>query len=144
MKKLLCISLIVLFASQQLSAQVKSDTTRSEQLSDRELGLQYLKKANKQRGTAWALLIGGIALQIVGTSMSLDESGANAGGESMVYIGAMLTIVSFPMFIHGAKNRGRAEILLRHENIMVYNNYGSGKEAVVSLGMSIPIRGSRK
>ncbi len=145
MKKSVFILYLVLVINQLLSAQVNTDTFKHAQLSDRELGLQYLKKANNQRTTAWIMLGAGIAMEIIGSSIAMDDLySEEQTAEMVVLVGAILTVVSVPIFISGAKNRGRAEILLRHENIRVYNNSGSGKEGMLSLGLSIPLRGSRK
>jgi len=145
MKKLQFILFLFIVVSQQLSAQVKTDSFKHVRLSDRELGLQYLKKANTQRTVAWFLLGGGLAMEILATSrLSYDIYDENLGAETVLLLGSLCMIASVPVFISGARNRGRAEILLRYENLRVYNNYGSGKEGVVSLGLSIPFRGSRK
>ena len=145
MKKLSFILFLAIFLNQLLIAQVKTDTVKYTQLSDRELGLQYLSKANKQRTTAWILLGAGIAMEILSIAIvANDLYDDGAGAETLFLVGGLATIASVPVFISGAKNRGRAEILLRHENIRVYNNNGSGKEGMVSLGLSIPLGRSRK
>ena len=145
MKKLLFILFLALVCNQLLSAQVNTDTVRRAPISDRELGLQYLKKANRQRTTAWVMLGAGIAMAVGSILIVYDDIyNDNQMIELLAFTGAFLTIASVPVFIYGAKNRGRAEILLRHENIRVYNNFGSGKEGVVSVGLSFPLNRSRK
>jgi hypothetical protein len=145
MKKLSFILFLAVFFNQLLSAQVNTDTTRRTPISDRELGLQYLKKANSQRTVGWVLLGAGIAMEILSIAIvANDLYDDGTGAETLFLVGGLATIASVPVFISGAKNRGRAEILLRHENIRVYNNNGSGKEGVVSLALSIPLSRSRK
>ena len=144
MKKIPIILYLVIVINQLLSAQVNTDTSRRTEISDRELGLQYLKKANKQRTSAWLMLGAGIAMEVIGMSVAANDLYAeNQVPGTLLFVGGILTITSVPVFISGAKNRGRAEILLRHENIKVYNNYGPGKEGLVSLGLSIPLSRSR-
>ncbi len=145
MKKLPIILLLIIVISQQLSAQVKTDSFSQMRISDRELGLKYLKKANKQRTTAWLLLGSGIAMEIIALSVAGEDIYSDIDGpEVLLLVGTFITIACIPVFISAAKNRGRAEILLRYENIRVYNSNGSGKEGVISLGLAIPLRGSRK
>jgi len=145
MKKTLTLILILICINPLLSAQVHTDTINRVRISDRELGLQYLKKANRQRTTAWVMLGSGIAMEFIALSIGAEDIySENVGPEVILVVGSLLTVASVPVFISGAKNRGRAEMLLRYENIRVYNNYGSGKEGIVALSLSIPLNRSRK
>jgi hypothetical protein len=141
MKKLLFILLWVIGINQLLSAQVYKDTTRPVILSDRDLGLKYLRKGNNLKIAGFALLVAGSAC-FIGAAATIWDNYKTSDG--LLYLGIGLTIASAPLFIGAAKNRGRAEILLRHENIRVFNNHGSGKEGLVSLGLTIPIGRSHK
>lgn len=91
-------------------------------LSDKELGLQYLKKSRSFKIAGWSLLAGGILITAIGTSQaSQDIFNPDTGRETLALVGSIMVFGSFPCFIAGAKNKGRAEMLLRNENIMLSN-----------------------
>ena len=97
-----------------VSAQVAPGAA-PKQMTDRELGEFYLKKSKGQKTTGWALLGGGMVMYVVGISVAVnDDSGT---GAVAALLGSFATVASIPFFISSARNKGRAEVLLRHENI---------------------------
>ena len=85
MKKLLLSLLLILAINQLLSAQVNTDTARHSQLSDRELGLQYLKKANTQRTIGWVMLGAGIAMEIISLTAAYNEDIYSEGAGANIF-----------------------------------------------------------
>ena len=105
-------------------------------MSDMELGQYYLSKSKSQKTIGWVLLGAGIALYIGGIlvyeNSDLEES---SGTDAMILIGSIASIASIPLFINGAKNKGRAEILLRNQNIPMGFKHTRG----IAIGIALPI-----
>ena len=130
MKKMI-FSFCLLCMAASLSAQ-----QRTSPMSDLELGQYYLSKSKSQKTIGWILLGGGLALYIGGIatySDLYDDQDTEAG--IMVLTGSIATIASIPLFITAAKNKGRAEILLRNQNIPLGFKSSKG----LSVGIGIPI-----
>jgi hypothetical protein len=132
MKKILFTAFVMLIF--QLSNAQELTTPSTAKLTDKELGLQYLKKSKNLKIAGWALLGSGLVLTYVGAATAWnDDSGAG-----LFYAGTLLTIGSIPCFIAGAKNKGRAEILLRSENVLI--SYKSKPfKAIPSLTLAIKL-----
>lgn len=106
-------------------------------MSDLELGHYYLHKSKSQKTIAWLLLGGGVILSVAG-NISYENSfweESTSGAEVMMLAGTVASIVSIPLFISAARNKGRAEILLRHENIPL----GLKREKSFSLGIAFAL-----
>lgn len=130
MKKIF-IAALFLFSFSIIKSQNLSPANNIK-LTDKELGLKYLKNSRGLKIAGWSLLAGGIILSAVGVNeSSQDIFSPNTGGETIALVGTILALSSIPCFIVGAKNKGRAEILLRNENIMLsykharYTNFPS-------------------
>ena len=106
-------------------------------LSDVELGQFYLQKSKSQKTGAWILLGVGLALQFAGSLSYADNlfEESTSGADAMMLGGTIASIASFPLFISAAKNKGRAEILLRHENIPM--SFLPGKQMTVGIAFSL-------
>ena len=102
------------------------------------MGSYYLKKSKKQKTIGWVLLGAGVTLTIVGAQqVANDIFSESSGGEVSMLIGNLSTIASIPLFLSAAKHRGRAEILLRSQNIPVTRTSGT---RLLSVGVAIPLR----
>jgi hypothetical protein len=132
MKKILFTAFAMLIF--QLSNAQELTTPSTAKLTDKELGLQYLKKSKNLKIAGWALLGSGLVLTYVGAATAWE----NYSGVGMFYAGTLLTIGSIPCFITGARNKGRAEILLRNENIMLSYKPKTFK-AIPSLTLAIKL-----
>jgi hypothetical protein len=113
MKKLLFVLSLTLFAG-NINAQVNPDTKMYNRADDIELGKYYQKKGKNQQIAGWVMLGGGLAM-VTASGFVVWES--DEGGTALALVGTISTIGSIPMFIMGAKNKGRAEILLRNTNV---------------------------
>jgi hypothetical protein len=133
MKKLLFILGISIFAS-NINAQVTQDPKMYNRADDLELGMHYKKKGNNQQIAGWATLGGGLALVLLSGTVAYDLETAGV----MALVGSIATVASVPLFIAGAKNKGRAEILLRSSNVPL--SFDPGKNIPVkSVGIGIKI-----
>lgn len=138
MKKQISLVLALVLLFQAAMAQQIPDSSR--RISDKELGLQYLKKSRNQKLAAWILFGAGMAGWIGGAaSYSDDLFEENTSAETIALIGFGCTIASIPLFISAAKNKGRAEILLRYENMLLY--HPSLPRSYPAVGISVPING---
>jgi hypothetical protein len=134
-RALLLLLLLMGTAGGSLQAQRQTETSKS--LSDRDLGLYYLKQNKKQKTIAWILLGGGLIVEFIGSAQySNDIFSESSDGEALMIIGSLSTIASVPLFISAAKNKGRAEILLRNQNIPISRSSGT---RVLSVGLAIPL-----
>jgi hypothetical protein len=133
MKKLLIVLSLSLFIS-KINAQVTQEPKVSNRMDDIELGKYYKKKGNNQQIAGWATLGGGLALVILSGTVAYDLETAGA----MAIVGSIATVASVPLFIAGAKNKGRAEILLRSSNVPL--SFDPGKNIPVkSVGIGITL-----
>jgi hypothetical protein len=133
MKKLLFVLSLSLFAS-NINAQVTPDPNMYNRMDDIELGKHYKKKGNNQQIAGWATLGGGLALVILSGTVAYDLEAAGA----MALVGSIASVASVPLFIAGAKNKGRAEILLRSSNVPL--SFDPGKNIPVkSVGIGITL-----
>ena len=124
-------SLCMLCVAAGLSAQ-----QRTTPMSDLELGQYYLSKSKSQKTIAWILLGGGMALYIGGIAAYSDiYDDQDTEAAVMALTGSIATIASIPLFITAAKNKGRAEILLRNQNVPM----GFKSSRGLSIGIGIPI-----
>lgn len=134
MKKLLIVLSLNLFLG-NINAQVTQDPKMYEPADDIELGKYYKKKGKNQQIAGWAMLGGGITM-LVASGFVVWES--ETGGGALALAGTISTVGSIPMFIMGAKNKGRAEILLRSSNIPL--SFDPGKNIPVkSVGIGIAL-----
>jgi hypothetical protein len=106
-------------------------------LSDVELGQFYLQKSKSQKTGAWILLAAGVALQVAGSVSYADNlfEESTSGADAMMLGGTIASIASIPLFISAAKNKGRAEILLRQQNIPM--SFFRGRQTAVGLALRI-------
>lgn len=135
MKKIFLLLSIVLFCT-GLRAQQTGDRSLKS-MTDPELGRYYLQKSRSQKTIGWVLLGGGLALYTAGVASFSNSifTESTAGSEVMILAGSLSTIACIPLFITAAKNKGRAEILLRHENVPL--GMVPGKR--LSLGLTVPL-----
>lgn len=102
---------------------------------DYELGLEYLKRNRQQKTIAWIMLAGGIGLYAAGASQ-WDLYSQTTGADAMIVAGTLATLGSIPLFIIAAKNKGRANILLRRQNIPLTHAPGT---QLTSVGVAIKL-----
>ena len=136
MKKLVFMILTSCLFFQYSHAQKFKDSLRN--LNDYDLGTYYLKKSKQQKTIGWILLGAGVSLTIVGgQQVSKDIFSESSGGEALMLIGNLSALASIPVFLSAAKHRGRAEILLRNQNIPLTHVSGT---RLTSIGVAIPLR----
>ena len=134
MKKVI-IGLILLSFMSNINAQVTQDPRTINHADDIELGKYYKKKARNLNIAGWAMLGGGISMMLLSGSVVYEDGDAAYG---LALAGTISTVGSIPMFIMGAKNKGRAEILLRSSNIPL--SFDAGKNIPVkSVGIGFTI-----
>lgn len=110
------------------------DTVRRYNGPDREEGLVYQKKSRKQRTAGWVVLgVGAGALVVGGSTWDLF---ATTGSDAAIALGMIAMLSSIPVFISSAKNKGRAEILLRNVQVPVT---GKHHLSIPSAGIAIPL-----
>jgi hypothetical protein len=108
-----------------------------QSMTDPELGLYYLQKNKRQKTTGWILLGGGLALYTAGIVSFSNNiwSESTGGAEVLALAGSLSMIACIPVFITAAKNKGRAEILLRNQNIPL----GRLPAKQLSLGIAVAL-----
>jgi len=120
MKKLLLICTLTCIIT-NLNAQVNPDKHVQKPMTDLELGQYYSQKSKKLKNTGWALLGVGAGLItssiVVAWNVSYYNETAYVASGIAFLAGTGSMIASIPVFVAGAKNKGRAEILLRQHNI---------------------------
>lgn len=113
MKKLICISLLIVISTSSFSQQTTTPAPMTQ--SD------YLAKAKKQNTAAWVLLGGGFVLStagiIVGTQEarnSIDElfgtgeTKNSSAGAILLIAGGTTMLSSIPFFVSASENRKKA------------------------------------
>ena len=148
MKKLSFICIVCLCATTQTNAQMR-DTTLNINTHKVDAN-SLLQKSKKQKSAAWILLGGGAGLTAVGFIIGVTEaakdlsniftpnySASNStGGEIMVYAGIGVMLGSIPLFIASGKNKRKANLMIKDENVF-FNPKLNMKEHLVSLGIKI-------
>jgi hypothetical protein len=142
MKKLIILFTITCLTS-NLNAQVTTDKSTQKPLTDFELGQYYHQKSKKMKNTGWALLGAGAGLvagsMLIAGNADFENEVAWIGSSIAFIAGTGSMIASIPVFVSGAKNKGRAEILLRENNIPL-SLESKRNIPVRSVGIGIPIR----
>jgi hypothetical protein len=140
MKTLIKTVLLCLMGSTMCYGQVVPQPP--QKMTDVELGHYYLDKSKKQK--TWGFVLAGVGLGcIFGASAMIAnddwyDEGNEAGYTALSLIGTGAIIGTIPLFTSAAKNKGRAEILLRYENVPLgYLPQSPGKYPAV--GVKIPI-----
>ena len=134
MKKLICVLTLACIMS-NIFAQVQNNPKTDFFTNDIELGKHYKKKGQNQQIAGWVLLGGGLSLMVISGRVAWENEEAAYG---LALIGSISTVASIPAFIAGAKNKGRAEILLRSSSIPI--SIDPGKNIPVkSIGIGIKI-----
>lgn len=93
-----------------IMAQKLPDSTLAK-ISRVELGNYYMKKSKKQKLLGYALYATGIATFVAAGTAGDPETGIPLFAVSMISLS-----FSNPTLSHGAKNKGKAEMLLRYQN----------------------------
>ncbi len=113
--RLKLLSLLVVFTagfSGTLKAQIDS-LPNERHLStnfDQQIN-HYLKKSKNQKKLAWIFLGGGMALEIVGSSLADQGNDINPSGGYQVLstVGGLASIGSIPLFFAASKNKNKAQ-----------------------------------
>jgi hypothetical protein len=121
MKKLLLIITLTCLIS-NINAQVNPNDIQKP-MTDIELGQYYQQKSKKLKTTGWVLLGAGAGLftssiLIANNSNYYNDASFNFSVFAFL-IGTGSMVASIPVFVAGSKNKGRAEILLRQNNIPI-------------------------
>lgn len=142
MKKLIIIFLVCL--QNNLNAQVNAETENQKPLSDYELSRLYMKKSRDQKTAGWIFLGSGITMNFIGTFLvpTENEKGAKVEGPgtsaALFLVGSVSALMSIPMFISGANNKLKAELILSERNIPL--SFEKGRNiSLNSVGIGIPI-----
>lgn len=141
MKKLLIICTLSCIIT-NLNAQVNPNMQIQKPMTDLELGQYYSQKSKKLKNTGWTLL--GIGAGLVTSSILIAGNADFENEVAFTYSAIALLagtgsmIASIPVFVAGAKNKGRAEVLLRQDNIPL-SLERSRNIPLKSIGIGIPI-----
>jgi hypothetical protein len=134
MKKLIFTGIAAALLFQYGHTQVSRDSLLK--MTDYDLRTYYSNKSKQQKIVGWLLVGGGITLSIIGANkMAQDIFSKSSGGETLFLLGSFSAIASIPVFLSAAKNKGRAEILLRHQNIPLSHGFSRH----ISVGLAIPL-----
>lgn len=140
MKKILLIYIVSLSATTQTNAQMRETISKTNMHKvDADLLLQKYKY---RKTAAWILLGGGAGLSALGLIIYAAEKGKNPSAELDILpkgtlptaIGQSMMVASIPLFISAAKNKRRANLILKDET--VFFNL-QAKKHLVSVGIKI-------
>lgn len=149
MKKFMMILFVLSMLSHSIIAQV--DTVNKISSPVMMTSDYYMKKAKTHKTIAWSMLGGGLATSVIGAIVWPDgyatgiltyfvtfglagedvlptpeeERKANLAGNLMI-TGAVIALGSTPFFIVSSKNKRKASLLLKQENVMLTPNLKSG------------------
>lgn len=156
MKKLLFICLVTLWVSTQTKAQMR-DTTLI--ITTHKVDANSLiQKSKKQKTAAWIMLGGGAGMALAGLVIMAKDAGQETAGLLITVFtlgtvipeepkkstaGPVLAIAgtgamlgSIPLFSASAKNKRKANLILKHETVF-FNPQLNIKEHFLSLGLRI-------
>ena len=103
------------------------------------MGMQYQKKAIRQRFTGFALLASGVTMMLIAPGLYDPEKGetSSTASDVLAVSGMVATCASLPFLLSATKNRGRASVLLKKESIPF--SYYSKPIGLNSLAISFPL-----
>ena len=129
MKKIFTIIALLAFAAQGIS---------QEQVKNQDY---YLGKSKKQKGTAYALLIGGTAGIGIGFLIGNRKNSSFGEAGTGVIIGGLglLSILgSIPLFAASGKNKRKANLMISSADIHFNPLLRSGKR-LLNIGIAVPL-----
>src|SRR5437867_6799605 len=116
MKKIILTCMIISYAYAS-NAQLLKDTIQHLRLTDKELGMQYLKKGKSQKTLVAVLIAGGAIIGTVGLAVGLhgfakgfDWSNPRSGesetnsGTALAVAGGVIFVAGVQFVIAGSKN----------------------------------------
>ena len=128
MKKIITLFIAVLFSMQLVSAQ-KIDTSIYH--SPQDLHNFYWQKHKTNQIVGWSCLGGGLALATIGAITLTEHLQINIGpgpgapkntrGEFPFFFGTATALASIPFFISSSRNKRRAKLALKSENVSFGN-----------------------
>ena len=156
MKKLLFICIICLYASIQTHAQMRDTIVN---MSTHKVDANsLLQKSKKQKTAAWLLLGSGAGLAIAGMSIISHDASKDlsadlttiftlgfvapekqkhsAAGPILAIAGTGAMLGSIPLFISAGKNKTKASLTLKNENVF-FNQRLNIKEHLIAVGVKI-------
>lgn len=78
----------------------------------------YLKKSRNQKRLAWIFLGGGMAVNLVGSSLAYSSNSMDPSGYEVISgIGGLATYASIPLFFASSKNKNKAQLLYFQKSI---------------------------
>lgn len=141
MRLILFFALLLLFSSDLTAQKLPENNSRNPAVTDLQLGQSYLKKSRTHKiigfsllGAGFGALAGVVILEASGNYYDSDYYDAEA---AVVGIGLSMMATSIPFFIIGAKNKGRAEVLLRDEKI--FGRSAGMPKSIRGIGIAIPL-----
>lgn len=123
MKRAILISIFVIGATFNMSAQITNNNTDQ---SPQELYNFHISKQKSNNLAAW-LTLGGGAVMVLGglgwnTSQGLGSSTDNNEGLWLSYLGGATMLTSIPLFIAKGKHKRKAKIQLQNGAVGLRNN----------------------
>ncbi len=139
MKRIFYIVLLSTAASTMASGQLVSKPP--EMMTDTELGHYYLKKSKNQKTWGWIMLATSAGFYIAANSAMQGEkvyTTENSTGKVCFILGTGALVGSIPLFSNSARNKGRADILLKIDRTPT-GYLPQGPTMYPALGLKIPI-----
>ena len=139
MKKVLFICIVCLCATTQTNAQLRDTTlnTNTHKVDANSL----FQKSKKQKTAAWILLGGGagiaatVIIIIVFDPLSVFDLKKSNNRGLLLATGGAAMVASIPFFIASGKNKRKANLMLKDEN--VFFNPQLNIDHIISLGIKI-------
>lgn len=135
-------AILLLLCATSFAQQIPDNSASKQAGIDLRLGQSYLKKSRTHKIIGFSLLGAGFAATIGG--ILIDESYLNSSNDIYYPVGAAIAVIgvsmmatSIPFFIIGAKNKGRAEVLLRDEKI--FGRSAGIPKSIHGIGIAIPL-----
>ena len=95
------------------------------------------QKSKQQKIAAWILLGAGVGLVMVGSNIASNGNLDNIGSGLVIMIGGGAALItSVPLFISSAKNKRKANLMLKDENVF-FNPQLNIKEHLIAVGVKI-------
>jgi len=141
MRLILFFAMMILFSTHLTAQKLPENNPRNRVDTDLQLGQSYLKKSRTHKiigfsllGAGFGALAGVVILEASGNYYNSDYYDAEA---AVAAIGISMMATSIPFFIIGAKNKGRAEVLLRDEKI--FGRSAGMPKSIHGIGIAIPL-----
>lgn len=126
MKSSWCILLILLCTQFLYAQRLNVQNDQATQLTVE----QYQRNHKSFKTAGWITLGAGVGLLIAGGAQAAQIGNSDNEGSGLVIGGAILAVLSIPLFVAARANKNKAQLILKNENTYFNGDSGTDKKYI--------------